>query len=184
MLTDKVYEQAIGFLRITDGENILDSTGIHPESYDVAIKLLLKLEMSLEDVGSDELVKKLDLVKVDEYKDLLGTDIYTLEDVIDCLKKPNRDPRDSMPQPILKSDILELKDLRVGMQLQGTVRNVVDFGAFVDIGLHEDGLVHISKITNKYIKHPSEVLSVGDIIDCYVEEIKLDKNKVSLTMIK
>lgn len=184
LLTDKVYEQSIGFLRITDGENILDSTGIHPESYDVATKLLDKLGMSLKDVGSDELVKKLDLVNLEEYKDLLGTDIYTLEDVIECLKKPNRDPRDSMPQPILKSDILELKDLRVGMQLQGTVRNVVDFGAFVDIGLHEDGLVHISKITNKYIKHPSEVLSVGDIIDCYVEEIKLDKNKVSLTMIK
>jgi len=184
LLTDKVYEQSIGFLRITDGDNILDSTGIHPESYDVAIKLLEKLEMSLENVGSDELIKKLDLINIEEYKDILETDIYTLEDVIDCLKKPNRDPRDSMPQPILKSDILELKDLKVGMQLQGTVRNVVDFGAFVDIGLHEDGLVHISKITDKYIKHPSEVLSVGDIIDCYVEEIKLDKNKVSLTMIK
>ena len=184
LLTDKVYEQAIGFLRITDGENILDSTGIHPESYSVATKLLENLGMSLADVGSDELVKKLDLVNINEYKDVLGTDIYTLEDVIECLKRPNRDPRDEMPQPILKSDILELKDLKVGMQLQGTVRNVVDFGAFVDIGLHEDGLVHISKITNKYIKHPSEVLSVGDIIDCYVEEIKLDKNKVSLTMIK
>ena len=184
LLTDKVYEQAIGFLRITDGENILDSTGIHPESYGVATKLLEKLGMSLSDVGSDELVQKLDLVNVNEYKEVLGTDIYTLEDVIEFLKRPNRDPRDEMPQPILKSDVLELKDLKVGMQLQGTVRNVVDFGAFVDIGLHEDGLVHISKITNKYIKHPSEVLSVGDIIDCYVEEIKLDKNKVSLTMIK
>ena len=184
LLTDKVYEQAIGFLRITDGENVLDSTGIHPESYSVAVNLLEKLGMKLSDVGSDELVKKLDLINVNEYKDILGTDIYTLEDVIECLKRPNRDPRDEMPQPILKSDILELKDLKVGMQLQGTVRNVVDFGAFVDIGLHEDGLVHISKITNKYIKHPSEVLSVGDIIDCYVEEIKLDKNKVSLTMIK
>ena len=184
LLTDKVYEQAIGFLRITDGENILDSTGIHPESYNVAIKLLEKLDMSLKDVGSNELISKLDTINVNEYKDLLGTDIYTLEDVIESLKKPNRDPRDNMPQPILKSDVLELKDLRVGMQLQGTVRNVVDFGAFVDIGLHEDGLVHISKITNKYIKHPSEVLSVGDIIDCYVEEIKLDKNKVSLTMLK
>ena len=183
LLTDKVYEQAIGFLRITDGDNILDSTGIHPESYDVVIKLLDKLGMNLDDVGSDELVKKLDLVSVNVYKDILGTDIYTLEDVIECLKKPNRDPRDEMPQPILKSDVLDIKDLKVGMQLQGTVRNVVDFGAFVDIGLHEDGLVHISKITNKYIKHPSEVLSVGDIIDCYVEEIKLDKNKVSLTMI-
>jgi len=183
LLTDKVYEQAIGFLRITDGDNILDSTGIHPESYDVVIKLLDKLGMNLDDVGSDELVKKLDLVNMEQYKEMLGTDIYTLEDVIECLKKPNRDPRDEMPQPILKSDVLDIKDLKVGMQLQGTVRNVVDFGAFVDIGLHEDGLVHISKITNKYIKHPSEVLSVGDIIDCYVEEIKLDKNKVSLTMI-
>jgi len=184
LLTDKVYEQAIGFLRITDGENILDSTGIHPESYDVAMKLLDKIGMSLSDVGSEELIKKLNFVNVDEYKEILGTDIYTLEDVIECLKRPNRDPRDEMPQPILKSDILEINDLKVGMQLQGTVRNVVDFGAFVDIGLHEDGLVHISKITNKYIKHPSEVLSVGDIIDCYVEEIKLDKNKVSLTMLK
>ena len=184
LLTDKVYEQAIGFLRITDGDNILDSTGIHPESYDIATKLLDKLGMNLSNVGSEELIKKLDSVNINEYKEILGTDIYTLEDVIECLKKPNRDPRDEMPQPILKSDILELKDLRVGMQLQGTVRNVVDFGAFVDIGLHEDGLVHISKITNKYIKHPSEVLSVGDIIDCYVEEIKLDKNKVSLTMLK
>lgn len=184
LLTDKVYEQAIGFLRITDGENILDSTGIHPESYGVATMLLEKLGMSFADVGSDELVSRLDKVNVDEYKEILGTDIYTLEDVIECLKRPNRDPRDEMPQPILKSNVLELKDLRVGMQLQGTVRNVVDFGAFVDIGLHEDGLVHISKITDKYIKHPSEVLSVGDIIDCYVEEIKLDKNKVSLTMLR
>lgn len=184
ILTDKVYEQAIGFLRITDGDNVLDSTGIHPESYDVAINLLDKLGMSLVDVGSEKLINKLNEINVDEYKDLLGTDIYTLEDVIDSLKKPNRDPRDDMPQPILKSDVLELKDLKVGMKLQGTVRNVVDFGAFVDIGLHEDGLVHISKITDKYIKHPSEVLSVGDIIDCYVEEIKLDKNKVSLSMIK
>ena len=184
LLTDKVYEQAIGFLRITDGENILDSTGIHPESYGVALGLLEKLGMSLEDVGSDVLIDKLNSVNLDEYKAVLGTDIYTLEDVIDCLKRPNRDPRDEMPQPILKSDVLELKDLRVGMQLQGTVRNVVDFGAFVDIGLHEDGLVHISKITDRYIKHPSEVLSVGDIIDCYVEEIKLDKGKVSLTMLK
>lgn len=184
VLSDKVYEQAIGFLRITDGDNVLDSTGIHPESYDIAINLLNSIGMTLSDVGSEKLISKLEEIDTEKYKDLLNTDIYTLEDVIECLKKPNRDPRDEMPQPILKSDVLELKDLSVGMKLQGTVRNVVDFGAFVDIGLHEDGLVHISKITNKYIKHPSEVLSVGDIIDCYVEEIKLDKNKVSLTMIK
>ena len=184
LLNEKVYEQAIGFLRITDGDNILDSTGIHPESYNIALELLEKLGMTLQDVGSNELVNKLNEIKLEEYKDKLNTDIYTLEDVVNSLKSPNRDPRDEMPQPILKSDILELEDLKVGMRLQGTVRNVVDFGAFIDIGLHEDGLVHISKITNKYIKHQSEVLSVGDIVDCYVDEIKLDKKKVSLTLIK
>ncbi|MGN1357994.1 MAG: Tex family protein [Bacilli bacterium] len=184
LLNEKVYEQAIGFLRIADGDNILDSTGIHPESYNIALELLKELGMTLQDVGSNELVNKLNEINLEEYKDKLNTDIYTLEDVVNSLKSPNRDPRDEMPQPILKSDILELEDLKVGMRLQGTVRNVVDFGAFIDIGLHEDGLVHISKITNKYIKHPSEVLSVGDIVDCYVDEIKLDKKKVSLTLIK
>ena len=183
LLSDKVYEQAIGFLRITEGENILDSTGIHPESYGVAINLLKELNMNLSDVGSSELIDKLNKINLEEYKDKLDTDIYTLEDVLKSLKSPNRDPRDEMPQPLLKSDILELKDLTIGMKLQGTVRNVVDFGAFIDIGLHEDGLVHISKITDKYIKHPNEVLSVGDIVDCYVDDIKLDKNKVSLSLI-
>ena len=182
LLSDKVYEQAIGFLRIPDGDNILDSTGIHPESYSVAIKLLESLDMSLNDVGSNVLKDKLNSIDLEEYKEKLNTDIYTLEDVVKSLISPKRDPRDEMPQPLLKSDILELKDLKVGMKLQGTVRNVVDFGAFIDIGLHEDGLVHISKITDKYIKHPSEVLSVGDIVDCYVDEIKLDKNKVSLSL--
>ena len=184
LLNEKAYEQAIGFLRITDGDNILDSTGIHPESYNIALELLEELGMTLQDVGSNDLINKLNEINLEEYKDKLNTDIYTLEDVVNSLKRPNRDPRDEMPQPILKSDILELEDLKVGMRLQGTVRNVVDFGAFIDIGLHEDGLVHISKITNKYIKHPSEVLSVGDIVDCYVDEIKLDKKKVSLTLIK
>ena len=183
LLSDKAYEQAVGFLRITDGDNILDSTGIHPESYDVALNLLKELNMDLSKVGTKELISKLDSINIKEYKDKLNTDIYTLEDVIKSLKSPNRDPRDEMPQPLLKSDILELSDLKVGMKLQGTVRNVVDFGAFIDIGLHEDGLVHISKITNKYIKHPSEVLSVGDIVDCYVDEIKQDKKKVSLSLL-
>lgn len=183
LLSDKTYEQAVGFLRITDGDNILDSTGIHPESYDVALNLLKELNMNLSDVGSTELISKLNDINLEEYKIKLNTDIYTLEDVIACLKAPNRDPRDEMPQPILKSDVLDLNDLKVGMKLQGTVRNVVDFGAFIDIGLHEDGLVHISKITNKYIKHPNEVLSVGDIVDCYVDEIKLDKKKVSLSLL-
>ena len=184
LLNEKAYEQAIGFLRITDGDNILDSTGIHPESYNIALELLKELGMTLQDVGSNDLINKSNEINLEEYKDKLNTDIYTLEDVVNSLKRPNRDPRDEMPQPILKSDILELEDLKIGMRLQGTVRNVVDFGAFIDIGLHEDGLVHISKITNKYIKHPSEVLSVGDIVDCYVDEIKLDKKKVSLTLIK
>ena len=184
LLSDKAYEQAIGFLRIIDGDNILDSTGIHPESYSVVLNLLSILDMSLNDIGSKSLKEKLSNINLDEYSKRLNTDKYTLEDVIKFLISPTRDPRDEMPQPILKSDILELKDLKVGMKLQGTVRNVVDFGAFIDIGLHEDGLVHISKITDKYINHPNEVLSVGDIVDCYVDEIKLDKNKVSLSLIE
>ena len=183
LLSDKAYEQSVGFLRIPDGDNILDSTGIHPESYNVAIKLLDMIGMTLKDVGSKELIDKLNTINLEEYKEKLNTDIYTLEDVVKSLQSPNRDPRDEMPQPVLKSDILELEDLKVGMKLQGTVRNVVDFGAFIDIGLHEDGLVHISKMTNKYIKHPSEVVSVGDIVDCYVDEIKLDKKKVSLSLL-
>ncbi len=184
ILSDKTYEQAIGFLRITDGENILDSTSIHPESYNIAINLLKELNMTLNDIGTNELITKLNNINIEEYTSKLNTDKYTLEDVIKSLISPNRDPRDEMPQPILKSDVLELKDLKVGMKLQGTVRNVVDFGAFIDIGLHEDGLVHISKITDKYIKHPSEVLSVGDIVDCYVYEIKKDKEKVSLSLLE
>ena len=184
LLTDKVYEQAIGFLRITEGSNILDETGIHPESYDVANKLLKELGCSLSDVGTESLINKLDNIDLEKFKDLLGTDIYTLEDVVSSLKKPNRDPRDEMPQPILKSDVLNIEDLKVGMKLQGTVRNVVDFGAFIDIGLHNDGLVHISKISKDFIKHPSDVLSVGDIVDCYVEEIFKDKEKVALSLLE
>ena len=184
LLSEKAYEQSVGFLRITDGDNILDSTGIHPESYNIALNLLKSIDMELSDIGTEKLINKLNQLNLTEMKETLNTDIYTLEDVIKCLKSPNRDPRDEMPQPILKSDVLELEDLKVGMKLQGTVRNVVDFGVFIDIGLHEDGLVHISKITNKYIKHPSEVLSVGDIVDCYVDEIKKDKKKVSLSLLK
>ena len=184
LLSDKAYEQAIGFLRITDGDNVLDSTAIHPESYNIALELLKELEFSIKDVGSEELIKKLDSINLDEYKTKLNTDIYTLEDVISSLKKPNLDPRDEYPQPILKSDVLDIKDLSVGMKLQGTVRNVVDFGAFIDIGLHNDGLAHISKLTTKYIKHPSEVVSVGDIVDCWVDDISLEKQKVSLSLIE
>lgn len=183
LLSDKAYEQAIGFLRVVDGDNILDSTAIHPESYDVALKILSDLGCSMDMIGKTELIKKIDSINLEEYKDKIGTDIYTLEDVIASLKKPNLDPRDEMPQPLLKSDVLDIKDLSVGMKLQGTVRNVVDFGAFIDIGLHNDGLAHISKLTTKYIKHPSEVVSVGDIVDCYVDDISLEKGKVSLSLL-
>lgn len=183
ILSDKAYEQAVGFLRIVDGDNLLDATAIHPESYDVAKAILEDLGFSISDIGTSELIKELDNIDIKEYKNKLDTDIYTLEDVIKSLKKPNLDPRDEFPQPILKSDVLDIKDLTLGMKLQGTVRNVVDFGAFIDIGLHNDGLAHISKLTDKYIKHPSEVLSVGDIVDCYVIDINLEKEKVSLSLI-
>lgn len=183
LLSDKTYEQAIGFLRITEGTNVLDQTGIHPESYSVALALLNDLGFSLKDVGTDKLINKMDNIDIDNYVNKLNTDKYTLEDVVNNLKRPNRDPRDEMPQPMLKSDVLDIKDLKVGMKLQGTVRNVVDFGAFIDIGLHNDGLVHISKISKDYIKHPSDVLSVGDIVDCYAEEIFKDKEKVALSLI-
>lgn len=181
LFSDKVYTQAVGFLRIMD-EGILDSTSIHPESYDVTLKLLDVLGLSLNDIGTSKM-QNID-INIKEYADKLGTDEYTLEDIIKSLKKPNRDPRDEMPKPILKSDILHLEDLKVGMKLQGTVRNVTPFGAFIDIGLKNDGLAHISKLTNKFIKHPMEVVNVGDIVDCYVDEIKLDKNKVSLSLLE
>ena len=183
LLTDKTYEQAIGFLRILDGDNALDKTAIHPESYDIAENLLKDLGFNISDIGSAELIDKLNKIDVASYQEKLGTDQYTLEDVILSLKKPNLDPRDEMPQPLLRSDILDIKDLTIGMKLQGTVRNVVDFGAFIDIGLHNDGLAHISKLTDKYIKHPSEVVSVGDIVDCYVDDINLEKGKVSLSLL-
>ncbi len=184
LLTDKAYEQAIGFLRVIDGDNVLDATAIHPESYDIALKLLGELGFSMNNIGSKELIEKLDNINLEGYKEKLGTDIYTLEDVVASLKKPNLDPRDEMPQPILKSDVLDIKDLSVGMKLQGTVRNVVDFGLFIDIGLHNDGLAHISKLSKQFIKHPSDLFSVGDIVDCYVDEIFLEKEKVALSLLE
>jgi protein Tex len=184
LLNDKTYEQAIGFLRITEGKNILDATSIHPESYEIVLKLLSLLNMTVSDIGSFELKEKLENINKSEFKEILKTDIYTLEDIIASLIKPNRDPRDNMPKPLLRSDILKLEDLTIGMKLQGTVRNVVDFGAFIDIGLKNDGLAHISKLANRYIKHPNEVVSIGDIVDVYVDDIFLDKKKVSLSLIE
>ena len=183
LLSDKAYEQSIGFMRIVDGTNPLDKTNIHTESYDKTIKLLNYLELNTDDLGTEKLVKKLDNINEQEVSKMLDIDLYTLNDIIDSLKRPNRDYRDDYQMPILKSDILTIDNLTPGMKLEGTVRNVVDFGAFIDIGLHNDGLVHISKITNKYIKHPNEVLSVGDIVTCYVIDINKEKEKVSLTLI-
>ena len=183
IVTPKVYEQSIGFMRVIDGDNPMDITPIHPESYETTIKLLEKLGFGIKDLGSEKLTKSLSSINIDNLSKELGVDKYTLEDIIKALEKPNRDYRDDFEKPILKSNILKIEDLKVGMELSGTVRNVVDFGAFIDIGLHEDGLAHISKLTDKYIKHPMEVVSVGDIVTCYVDKISLDKGKVSLSLI-
>lgn len=184
ILSAKSYEQSIGFMRVLDGSNPLDKTSIHPESYDKTTKLLESIGMNYDSLGTEELISKLDNIDIDDYSKKHDIDIYTLEDIINSLKKPNRDPRDDFDKPILKSDVLHIEDLKKGMELEGTVRNVVDFGAFIDIGIKNDGLVHISKITDRYIKHPSEVLSVGDIVTCYVDEVFLDKGKVALSLIK
>ena len=183
LLNDKVFEQSIGFMRVINGDNPLDRTNIHMESYDKTLKLLEHLNFTTNDLGSKELIESLNNLNINETSKLLDIDLYTLEDIIESLKQPNRDYRDDYETPLLKSDILSIDNLKVGMKLEGTVRNVVDFGAFIDIGLHGDGLVHISKITNKYIKHPSEVLSVGDIVSCYVIDINKEKEKVSLSLI-
>ena len=183
ILSDKSYEQAIGFIRVIDGENPLDQTPIHPESYDITKQILNSQNIKIDEIGTKEANDKLDNININEYSKNNNIDIYTLEDIIKSLKQPNRDFRDSRPKPLLKSDILKLENLSVGMQLEGTVRNVVDFGVFIDIGLKNDGLAHISKLTDKYIKHPLEVVNVGDIVTCYVDEIHYDKNKVSLSLI-
>ena len=183
ILSSKVYEQAIGFMRVIDGDNILDKTPIHPESYDDAIKLINSLGFDVKDIGSSELVKKLNEVDTLKYSADNGIDKYTLEDIIKCLKQPNRDFRDDYQKPLLKSDILNIEDLKRGMELEGTVRNVVDFGVFIDIGLHDDGLAHISKLSRDYIRHPMEVVNVGDIVTCWVDDVNLDRHKVSLTLL-
>ncbi len=183
VITPKVYEQAIGFLRITDGDNLLDLTSIHPESYLLTSQLLEKLNLNIDDSGTNNFIEVIKNIDLELLSKELKTDIYTLTDIVESLKTPGRDYRSEANAPLLKSDILKIEDLKVGMKLDGTVRNVIDFGAFIDIGLKNDGLAHISKLTNKYIKHPSEVVSVGDIVTCYVDEIHIDKNKVSLSLL-
>ena len=184
IFSDKVYEQAIGFLRIPEGTNILDKTSIHPESYNIAKELLKKYNLTENDIGTTKIKEVLENINLEEISKELNADIYTLDDIIKSLIKPLRDPRDELASPILKSDILTIDDLSVGMELEGTVRNVIDFGAFIDIGLKNDALVHVSEISDKYIKHPSEVLSVGDIVKCYVLDIDKERKRVSLTLKK
>ena len=182
-LGPKAYEQCAGFMRITDGDNPLDKTSVHPESYEAAGKLLESLGFGLDAIKENKLIGLSLMVK--DYGRLsheLNIGEITLRDIVKELEKPARDPRDEMPKPILKSDVLEMKDLKEGMVLKGTARNVIDFGAFVDIGVHQDGLVHISQMTDKYIKHPLEAVSVGDIVDVKVLSVDVPKKRIALTM--
>ena len=182
-LGPKAFEQCAGFMRITGGKNPLDATAVHPESYDAAKALLEKLGFDTKDIAAGTLkdIHK-SIQNIKELSTELGIGEMTLEDIIKELEKPGRDPREDMPRPILKSDVLEMKDLKPGMRLKGTVRNVIDFGAFIDIGVHQDGLVHISQMTDRYIKHPLEVVSVGDIVEVEVLSVDEKKGRIALTM--
>lgn len=179
----KTYEQAIGFLRVVDGSEPLDRTSIHPENYEKVLKLLTQEGFTTEDIGSERLKDALNKVDIQSKAVELGIGDLTLKDIIEALTKPGRDPRDELPKPLLKKDVLKLEDLKPGMELQGTVRNVVDFGAFVDIGVKQDGLVHISKLSNKFVKHPLDIVSVGDVVTVWVEQIDEKKGRVALTML-
>ncbi|UQF39062.1 RNA-binding transcriptional accessory protein [Vagococcus lutrae] len=181
-LGPKAFEQSVGFLRILDGKSPLDNTSIHPESYDTTNALLQRLEIDLEELGSKEATDKLEAISVKNLAKELEVGEQTLEDIVEALKQPGRDLREDMPAPLLRQDVLEMKDLLVGMELEGTVRNVVDFGAFVDIGVKQDGLVHLSKMSTKFVKHPRDIVSVGDVVTVWVEKVELDKQRISLTM--
>ncbi len=186
-LGPKAFEQCAGFLRVPGGKNVLDETGVHPESYQAAEKLLILCGFSLADVtagGLAGLTEKIRELGEETAAGQIGVGVPTLRDIVRELQKPGRDPRDELPPPLLRTDVLEMKDLQAGMELTGTVRNVIDFGAFVDIGVHQDGLVHISQITNRYIRHPSEALKVGDIVTVWVLGVDLAKKRISLTMKK
>ncbi|MCY8894369.1 Tex family protein [Bacillus spizizenii] len=180
----KTYEQCIGFLRVQEGTEPLDRTAIHPESYKETKALLKKLGLSTEQIGTAELKDKINQLALSETAQELGIGEITLKDICEQLTRPERDPRDEVPKPLLKTDVLQLEDLKEGMELQGTVRNVVDFGAFVDIGVKQDGLVHISKLSNQFVKHPLDVVSVGDIVTVWVDGVDVQKGRVSLSMVK
>jgi len=183
-LGPKTYEQAVGFLRVYDGSNLLDQTSIHPESYDVALKVLKFFDISVNELGSIKAKEAIKNANKEELAKKFNSDIYTIEDILNAIDKPIRDIRDDFKTPILKSSQTKLEDLKVGDELEGTIRNVVDFGAFVDVGLHDDGLIHISKMSKNYIKHPSDIVKVGDIVKVYVYSIDLVKHKLQLSLIK
>ena len=181
----KAYEQAAGFLRIQDGDNILDNTGVHPESYKATDALLQSLDLSRDSLLPEHIKETREQLKSINYSkmaDQLGIGEPTLKDIVKELEKPGRDPRDNAPKPHLKSDVLAIEDLKEDMELTGTVRNVIDFGAFVDIGVHQDGLVHISEISDRFIKHPSEVLSIGDVVTVRVLSVDVDRKRIGLSM--
>lgn len=180
----KTYEQAIGFLRVIDGKEPLDRTGIHPENYQAVKNLLSKLGFTSADLGSEALKTTLSSVDIKAIAAELEIGELTLKDILDALVRPERDPRDELPAPLLKKDVLKLEDLKEGMELQGTVRNVVDFGAFVDIGVKQDGLVHISKLCNRFVKHPLDIVSVGDVVTVWVDSVDQQKGRVALTMLQ
>ncbi len=179
----KTYEQGIGFLRIIDGNHPLDRTPIHPESYQQTEIFLDMLDCDLSDIGTEKLRTKLNTINKHQVAEQLEIGLPTLEDMMAALGRPERDPRDDFPTPILKKNVLTLEDLKQGMEMQGTVRNVVDFGVFVDIGVGQDGLVHISKMTNHYVKHPMDIVSVGDLVTVWVENVEVEKGRISLSMI-
>ncbi|NQD66825.1 RNA-binding transcriptional accessory protein [Bacillus haikouensis] len=180
----KTYEQSIGFLRIMEGKELLDRTPIHPDNYEDVKKLLFKAGSSVEAIGSEQLKQAFNQMSLNEVSEELGIGKLTLKDIIDALIRPGRDPRDEFPKPLLKKDVLKLEDLTEGMELQGTVRNVVDFGAFVDVGVKQDGLVHISKLKQGFVKHPLDVVSVGDVVTVWVDSVDVKKGRVALTMIQ
>ncbi|MBE4909663.1 RNA-binding transcriptional accessory protein [Bacillus luteolus] len=179
----KTYEQCIGFLRIMDGDQPLDRTSIHPESYKDVEKLLKRIGVTVHDIGSEQVKEGIAQVSVEELATELNIGKLTLKDIIDSLIRPSRDPRDELAKPLLKKDILQLEDLKKGMELEGTVRNVVDFGAFVDIGVKQDGLVHISKLSPNFVKHPLDVVSVGDVVKVWIDDVDTTKGRVALTML-
>ncbi|MEG0679961.1 MAG: S1 RNA-binding domain-containing protein, partial [Carnobacterium sp.] len=182
-LGPKAYEQSVGFMRIVDGKNVLDNTGIHPETYKQAKEILELAEISLEDVGSLKAKKSLETLDMASLIQATELGKETIKDMLEALFTPGRDLRDEMSAPLLRTDVLSMEDLQEGMELEGTVRNVVDFGAFVDIGVKQDGLVHISKLSKGYVQHPTNVVAVGDVVTVWVEDINVNKGRISLTML-